>query len=488
MRFYIKNLFVIQFFLSFLSKIFMMEYKIEIDDFQKIQKLEKSRKEKGKEDFADLCYIFLKAVDENTPYSEFHIIMDFNSKIKYGLSKTEKNLFFEKQIHLILLNFFINPTLLDEQCYIFLPRLLITLYEMHDSECSFFLSKDFLDRLITEATTYPEEGIDHYKFNQHTKRFKRINELLKNIVKKHHKYIPIPFIIENYVKSLSNIHDFSFLSTFREIIKTEEAIFEYCAPVYKYLNTLFNDEDYYLEKFCYLKIMCTLFKKGIKFQNFFHDNIQIENLFKLLSDENDDLRLIAEAFKMYTLLLNQETMNLALLSYDIIDHSALFKRINENAKKNISSSVNEEVYFVSVCNFYQSILNRFPQFFNSFNLNYFNFFFLLCKLSYKVKVEAIKTMCMICCLGPSDYISFLVENGFLDQIFSIIDECHETLYFIKTIKVIFDYSIVKNNHEIQDAIFQDYYISIIDNIVQKSEFSDIANIWNLIIKEKNDII
>ena len=31
-----------------------MEYKIEIDDFQKIQKLEKSRKEKGKEDFADL--------------------------------------------------------------------------------------------------------------------------------------------------------------------------------------------------------------------------------------------------------------------------------------------------------------------------------------------------------------------------------------------------------------------------------------------------
>ena len=53
---------------------------------------------------------------------------------------------------------------------------------------------------------------------------------------------------------------------------------------------------------------------------------------------------------------------------------------------------------------------------------------------------------MICCLGPSDYISFLVENGFLDQIFSIIDECHETLYFIKTIKVIFDYSIVKNNH------------------------------------------
>ena len=171
-----------------------MNYKKNKDNFNQLRKFSSLENNDISDEFINNCDCFLEIVDKDQIYDDLQILMHFYFKIKNGLSENEKDIFFGIQIHQIFLNFFLDSSKISENCQTFLPLIFIELFNKYETECNFFLDENFLNELMTKATTSLAVQ-DEYQERQQHNRLLRINKLLKQIIKKHHESFPIKLAI-----------------------------------------------------------------------------------------------------------------------------------------------------------------------------------------------------------------------------------------------------------------------------------------------------
>lgn len=484
-------------------QIFSMDYK-EFANGSQLQKYQNQHDETINENFEIVCNEFLTLVKESEIFSDFSALIILTNELRNKLSESDKNFFLSTQIHYILINYFLNPTMIDYECHIFLPYVFVIIYESFEPEIDFFLNEAFLTQLIKEATTFPTDQNDNNS-KKYQNKLLRTNKLLEKLIQNFPESFSFSNIISQYCNSIKNIHNFQILETLILITKLDQATFDICIQIYPLLkNIVERDNTHYLERTGFAQLCITLLQKGIPFQQYFFEQFEIPKLFQIFieidefidgrkdptANSTEEITLFdftdlgTEIFNIYIILLTLEKREMSEFVLNTIDQSFL---LNTIVKLTDPFDICLCGFFIAACHFYQTIFISFPQSLNDVILDLIKLLFSLCDTSYKLKIEIIFTLSLFCCSEKSDLIPFLVQNELIKNIMSAIDENQKTIVFLRSLKVIVDYSIATNNQEIQGEIFQDSFCELMDNVIQKTEYEEIGNIWKSIIETRNNL-